>query len=187
MTCTLLVKLRDRPSPATSLDKKIPLQVFCCDFYESLRIPLLENTSKPLFLLQWKLVLKHNYSQYTMRYFSNKKTEAIARRCSCEKEKFRKTHWNTYVPEFLFNKVTGWTLQLYLKKTLAQAFSCEFCKNFKNTFFYRTPLLTASKRGNLFGTFPVSLCWGSQSRDLKMFVGNTSCNLQHVFEQIYKK
>ena len=29
------------------------------------------------------------------------------------------------------------------KATLAQVFSCEFCHIFKNSFFYRTPLLTA--------------------------------------------
>ena len=31
-----------------------------------------------------------------------------------------------------------------LKKSLAQVFSCKFCKIFKNTFFYRTPLVAAS-------------------------------------------
>ena len=31
------------------------------------------------------------------------------------------------------------------KETLARLFSCEFCEISKNTFFYRTPLLTASK------------------------------------------
>ena len=30
------------------------------------------------------------------------------------------------------------------KETLAQVFSCEFCKSFKNAFFYRTSLLAAS-------------------------------------------
>ena len=30
------------------------------------------------------------------------------------------------------------------KQTLAQAFSCEFCKTFKNTFYYRTYPVTAS-------------------------------------------
>ena len=30
-------------------------------------------------------------------------------------------------------------------ETLAQVFSCEFCKISKNTFFYRTPLVAASK------------------------------------------
>ena len=30
------------------------------------------------------------------------------------------------------------------KETLAQVFSCEFCEIFKNTIFYRTPLITAS-------------------------------------------
>ena len=29
-------------------------------------------------------------------------------------------------------------------QTLAQVFSCEFCEIFKNTYFYRTPLVTAS-------------------------------------------
>ena len=30
------------------------------------------------------------------------------------------------------------------KETLAQVFSCEFCKIYKNTFYYRTPLVAAS-------------------------------------------
>ena len=30
------------------------------------------------------------------------------------------------------------------KETLVQLFSCEFCEIFKNTFFYRTPLVAAS-------------------------------------------
>ena len=33
---------------------------------------------------------------------------------------------------------------LLRKKTLAQVFSCEFCKIYKNTFYYRTPLVAAS-------------------------------------------
>ena len=33
---------------------------------------------------------------------------------------------------------------LLRKKTLAQAFSCEFCEIYKNTFYYRTPLAAAS-------------------------------------------
>ena len=32
------------------------------------------------------------------------------------------------------------------KQTLAQVFFCEFCENFKNTFFYRTPPVAASGR-----------------------------------------
>ena len=30
------------------------------------------------------------------------------------------------------------------KKTVAQVFSCEFCEIYKNTFYYRTPLVAAS-------------------------------------------
>ena len=46
-----------------------------------------------------------------------------------------------------FAKFTGKHLcqSLFFKKeTLAQVFSCEFCGIFKNTFFYRTPLVAAS-------------------------------------------
>ena len=30
------------------------------------------------------------------------------------------------------------------KQTLEQVFSCEFCEIYKNTFYYRTPLVAAS-------------------------------------------
>ena len=33
---------------------------------------------------------------------------------------------------------------LLREKTLAQVFSCEFCEIYKNTFYYRTPLVAAS-------------------------------------------
>ena len=46
---------------------------------------------------------------------------------------------------FFFNKVTNLRPATILKKeTLTQVSCCEFCKNFKNTFFIRIPLLTAS-------------------------------------------
>ena len=35
-------------------------------------------------------------------------------------------------------------MQLYLKKSPTQVFSCEYCKLFKNSFFYRTLQVTAS-------------------------------------------
>ena len=34
-------------------------------------------------------------------------------------------------------------LQLYWKETATQVFSCEYCKIFKKSFFYRTPLVAA--------------------------------------------
>ena len=44
-----------------------------------------------------------------------------------------------------FNKVAGLRLATLLKKRpLVQVFSCEFCEIFKNTFFNRTTLVTAS-------------------------------------------
>ena len=38
---------------------------------------------------------------------------------------------------------------LLKKETLAQVFSCKFCKIFKNTFFYRTPPMATSVTSNL--------------------------------------
>ena len=35
-------------------------------------------------------------------------------------------------------------MQLYLKMSPTQVFSCEYCEIFKNSFFYRTPQVTDS-------------------------------------------
>ena len=54
-----------------------------------------------------------------------------------------------------FNKFAGQACNFIKKQTLAQVFSCEFCKIFKNTNFYRTPLVGASKN-----SFIISYsCW----------------------------
>ena len=57
------------------------------------------------------------------------------------------------------NKVAGAACNVIIKETLAQAFSCEFCEIFKNTFFYRTPPVAASDNLKLllfrFATFIV--------------------------------
>ena len=45
---------------------------------------------------------------------------------------------------FFFNKVAGKAYTFIEKETLAQVFSCEFCEISKNTFFDRTPPVTAS-------------------------------------------
>ena len=47
----------------------------------------------------------------------------------------------TPVLESLFNKVFN---KVYYRDTPTQAFPCEFCEIFKNTFFYRTPPVAAS-------------------------------------------
>ena len=44
-------------------------------------------------------------------------------------------------------KLLALGLQIYQKEALAQLFSFECCKIFKNTFFYRTPLVAASLTG----------------------------------------
>ena len=62
----------------------------------------------------------------------------------CSK-KLRNIHRKTTGLESLFNKVPVLSsLQLYSKVTPAKVFPCEFCKTFKNSFFYRTSLVAAS-------------------------------------------
>ena len=48
----------------------------------------------------------------------------------------------------------GLFLIKFFIKTLAQVFSCEFCEIFKNTIFYRTPLVATS--GNSQSNIPLS-------------------------------
>ena len=46
-----------------------------------------------------------------------------------------------------FNKVAGLSaVYWFKKKTLAQVFFCEFCENFQNNLFHRTPPLAASQK-----------------------------------------
>ena len=46
--------------------------------------------------------------------------------------------------ESLFNKVAGFQACNFIKKTTTRMFPCEYCKNFKYSLFYRTPLMAAS-------------------------------------------
>ena len=49
--------------------------------------------------------------------------------------------------ESAFNKVADWKLATLLKKDSNTGVACEYCeKIFKNSFFYRTPLETASEK-----------------------------------------
>ena len=48
------------------------------------------------------------------------------------------------MPESRSGTVSGLGLQFIKKETLVQAFFCEICEIFKNTFFYRTPPVAAS-------------------------------------------
>ena len=69
--------------------------------------------------------------------------ESLENRCS---RKFPNIHRKTPVLESLFNKVVCLNAcNLIKKETPTQMFSCENCETFKNTFFYRTPLVVASE------------------------------------------
>ena len=70
------------------------------------------------------------YTVHVLLEFQHGHSEAVVRRCSVKRhyQKFRKI-----------------LLSQGLKKSLAQVFSCKFCKISKNTIFYRTPPVAALK------------------------------------------
>ena len=60
-------------------------------------------------------------------------------------KKFRSIRRRIPVLKSLFNNVVGLQDCNFIKKEIpTQVFSCEFCEIFKNTFFYRTPLVASS-------------------------------------------
>ena len=59
------------------------------------------------------------------------RADVLRKRCS---QKFRNIQRKTSVLEPVFNKVTGLEL------------SCEYCEIFKNSFFHKTPTVTASEK-----------------------------------------
>ena len=67
-------------------------------------------------------------------------SEAVAQRCSFRKV-FLKISQNSQESTCAGGLRPATLLK---KETLTQVFSCEFWKIFKNTFFYRTPLVDAS-------------------------------------------
>ena len=70
-------------------------------------------------------------------------TEVVAQRCSVKKvflEILQNLQENTCARASLLIKLQAFGTG----ETLAQVFSCEFCKISKNTFFYRTLLVAAS-------------------------------------------
>ena len=73
--------------------------------------------------------------------FFLKSTEAVAQRCSVKNlfiEIFQNSYQNTCVRVSFFIKLQASMCNFIKKETLAQVFPCEFCKIFKNTYFYRT-------------------------------------------------
>ena len=110
-------------------------QVFSCEFYEIFKNTFLIEHLRRLLLLDIETeTLKVRVFQFWscfMWFFSDSKLRSSHRRCSM---------W----PQ---------ACNFIKKETLTQVFSCEFCESFKNTFFYRTPLVDASELYRLLQTW----------------------------------
>ena len=94
---------------------------------------------------------------------TNQTTEAVVRRCFV-KQVFLEILRSSQAQACNFIK----------KESLAQMFSCEFCEISKNTFFYRTPPVAASK------TRTKELCFGFLCKVLTF-----SLTLSQQIMQIY--
>ena len=73
--------------------------------------------------------------------------EEVVQRCSVKTvclEISQNLQENTCARVSFLIKLQAWPATLFLKKTLAQVVSCEFCDVSKNTFSYRTTLVAAS-------------------------------------------
>ena len=69
--------------------------------------------------------------QSSKQSLSKVSSEPAVRKCSSKQVFLKFRNEKTLVLESLFNKVG--------EETSTQVFSCEYCKSFKNSFFYRAP------------------------------------------------
>ena len=102
------------------------------DFQICINVPLiffLKVTYIVLTARNQEFILNQVIPTIDLRYFQL--TEAVLRRCSVKKV-------------FLNISQSPDACNFIKKETLTQVFSCEFCEIFRNTFFYRTPLVAAS-------------------------------------------
>ena len=84
---------------------------------------------------------------FELIFFSNTAFTRITPRCSVKNVflKFLQIHRKTPVSESLFLiKLQNFSLQLCFKKAFTHVFFCEFCKNFKNTYFVKHMHVAAS-------------------------------------------
>ena len=93
-------------------------------------------------------------------------SEAVTQRCSVKKP-FLEISWNSQeniCASLFITKVAGNHQQLYLKRDPGTGVSCEFCKIWKNTFSYITPLVADSSSPKCWRTSSTSSSSKSSSR-----------------------
>ena len=96
------------------------------------------------------LIYKKLVKFYLARYLKELRfvgsTEAVVQRCSVKNvfyEISQNSQENTFAKVSFLMKLQTWPAT-FLKKRLAQVFSCEFCEFSNDIFFHRTPPVAAS-------------------------------------------
>ena len=75
-------------------------------------------------------------------------------------------------------------LQLYYEKIPTQAFACEYCEIFKNSFFYRTPSVAAAVEtiSKFKGSSFSSVCFGNSENHWSAAKYKLECNFCYFLE-----
>ena len=67
---------------------------------------------------------------------------------------------------------------------LLQVFSCEFCYIFKNTFFYRTPLVAASNSLESLTGLAALVCWATTIQTLAKYIRQKNLHFPPFHENL---
>ena len=81
--------------------------------------------------------------------------------------------------ETLVRRCSKKAFNIIKKEALVQVFSCEFCEVSKNTFFYRTPPVTAS--------VPEVFCKKDVLKNFPKFAGKTLMSLKVCYAQVFSQ
>ena len=103
-----------------------------------------ESRNKILNIMSSDVLRKKLSDIHECQYFAL--PEAVSQRCSVKKvfiEISQNSQENTCARVSFLIKLQASASNFIKKETLAQVFSCEFCKISKNTFSYRTPPVAA--------------------------------------------
>ena len=152
-------------TPATLLKKKTLTQLFSyefCKIFKNISFTKHLRTTASVKLCNFPVsrsivATQHaNYGPKTSSKITKKKilfivwhvAEAVSQMCSVKKVFLKisqNSEENTCVRVSFSIKLPDYQVCNFIRKeTLPQVFSCEFYKIFKNTFFYRPPLVAAS-------------------------------------------
>ena len=112
------------PKPCNFIKKKLQQRCLTVKFVKFLWIPILKNICE-------RLLLYFHYDSYDYFHYHHFYCH--------QRQPFANFTGNHLCWSLFLIKLQTWDLQLYLKETPTNVFSCEMCQIFKNNFSYSAP------------------------------------------------